>query len=166
MLASPSVPLQSDCTTAHTTPSNPHPGNGNSAQHSAKLSNLTAQIEQLKADKQALLTRPSSTQPRSLEEVEDQMAKLDTEVGHLQTEKQLLIGRLATAEKLLAEARTAVDQKEGHLQGLQVGVVICPPVLFFMGLLQGSSGTTLQSRLHVTKGFQSSRFEGNTTHFW
>ena len=132
MLASPSVPLQSDSATAHATPSNPHPSSGDSAQHNVKLSSLTAQIEQLKADKQALMTQPSSTQPRPLEEVEDQMAKLDTEVGQLKTEKQLLIGRLGTAEKLLAEARSAIDQKEGHLQGLQVCVVSCPPVLFFM----------------------------------
>lgn len=123
MQASASVPLQSDSTTAQATPSNLRYGSDESAQHSAKISNLTAEVEQLKADKQALLTGLNNTEQRPLGDTGDHMVKLDTEIGQLKTEKQLLIGRLGTAERLLAEARSAINQKEGHLQGLQVSAI-------------------------------------------
>lgn len=123
MQASSSIPLQSNSTTHHATPSPLHPDDDESALYNARISDLTIEIEQLKADKQALLTGLSSTEQRPLVDTEGQLVKLDTEIGQLKTEKQLLSGRLGTAERLLAEARSAIDQKEGHLQGLQVSVV-------------------------------------------
>lgn len=124
MLASPSIPLHPGGATAHSNPSKTHAGD-ESAQHSVRISKLTEELEQVKADKEELLNRLSSTQQSPPGENEDRVAELGMEIAQLKRDNQLLVGRLGTAEQQLAEARSAVDQKEGHLQGLQVSVVVC-----------------------------------------
>ena len=52
------------------------------------------------------------------------MDDLSTEADHLRTEREGLVARLGSAQQQLAEARKAIDQKEGHLQGLQASAVI------------------------------------------
>jgi len=49
-----------------------------------------------------------------------ELSSLRAEVARLQTEGGLLAAKLGDAQQQLAEARKAIDQKEGHLQGLQV----------------------------------------------
>ena len=49
-----------------------------------------------------------------------ELGSLRAEVARLQTEGGLLAAKLGDAQQQLAEARKAIDQKEGHLQGLQV----------------------------------------------
>ena len=55
-----------------------------------------------------------------------ELASLRAEVDRLQTERGVLAAKLGEAQQQLAEARKATDQKEGHLQGLQVS--FCPLV--------------------------------------
>ena len=55
-----------------------------------------------------------------------ELASLRAEVDRLQTERGVLAAKLGEAQQQLAEARKATDQKEGHLQGLQVSS--CPLV--------------------------------------
>ncbi len=55
-----------------------------------------------------------------------ELSSLRAEVDCLQTERGLLAAKLGKAQQQLAEARKAIDQKEGHLQGLQVSC--CPLV--------------------------------------
>ena len=50
------------------------------------------------------------------------LSSLQGEVEGLRGERGVLAARLGAAEQQLAEARQALDQKEGHLQGLQVTV--------------------------------------------
>lgn len=92
---------------------------------------LSEGVGQLRKDKQDLLVRLDSTEPEVTDD-DDKLARLDTEVGTLKTERQLLIGRLRTAEQLVAEARGTVDQKEGHLQGLQVSSHITALLLLWV----------------------------------
>ena len=56
--------------------------------------------------------------------LQEQLQK--AEVDRLQTERGVLAAKLGEAQQQLAEARKAIDQKEGHLQGLQVSS--CPLV--------------------------------------
>ncbi len=53
-----------------------------------------------------------------------ELGSLRAEVARLQTERGVLAAKLGDAQQQLAEARKAIDQKEGHLQGLQVS--FCP----------------------------------------
>lgn len=53
-----------------------------------------------------------------------ELGSLRAEVAHLQTERGVLAAKLGEAQQQLAEARRAIEQKEGHLQGLQVSP--CP----------------------------------------
>ncbi len=53
-----------------------------------------------------------------------ELGSLRAEVDRLQTERGVLAAKLGDAQQQLAEARKAIDQKEGHLQGLQVS--FCP----------------------------------------
>lgn len=116
----PSVPLPSAGAAGHAAPSEQQSSRDESAHHGAKSSSLSAEVEQLKADKQALLAGLTSAEEE--EEGGGKLGKLDNEVAQLKTDRQLLISRVGTAEQLLAEARRAIEQKEGHLQGLQVGL--------------------------------------------
>lgn len=118
----PAVPLPPESTTGHAVPSRQQASSHDSIRHNAKISSLNAEVDELKAERKALLAKMS----HAGEEDGGRLAKLDTEVAQLKTDRQLLISRLGTAEQLLAEARRAVDQKEGHLQGLQVSAAICP----------------------------------------
>ena len=132
----PSVPLPSEGTAEHAAPSKQQSNGDESALHKAKISSLNAEVKQLKADKQALLARlTSAEQEEEVEEEEeeggDKLTKLDTEVAQLKTDRQLLISRVGAVEQMLAEARRATDQKEGHLQGLQVGAVTCPSLTLY-----------------------------------
>ena len=47
------------------------------------------------------------------------LGKLSAEIDHLRKERGELFVRLGNAEQHLAEARKVIEQKEGHLQGLQ-----------------------------------------------
>lgn len=118
----PSVSSPSDTTTGHAVSSGQRSTWDESVHYNAKISSLAAQVEELKVERKALLARLSHAE----EEEGGRLAKLDTEVAQLKTDRQLLISRLGTAEQLLAEARRGIDQKEGHLQGLQVSAAICP----------------------------------------
>lgn len=144
----PFIPLQSaEDNTVHAAPSKQQSNSNESAHHEAKISSLNAQVEQLKADKQALLARLTSAEPEEEEKEEeeeggDKLAKLDTEVAQLKTDRQLLISRVSASEQMLAEARRAVDQKEGHLQGLQVGAVTHPSLALLQADVWSSSHTT------------------------
>lgn len=89
-------------------------------QKDPKISTLLAEIQQLKSDKQDLVARLNQANSGGKEDGEDRLASLDTEVAQLKTDRQLLTAMLNNVEQLLAEARSAVHQKEGHLQGLQV----------------------------------------------
>ncbi len=53
-----------------------------------------------------------------------ELGSLRAEMDRLQTERGVLAAKLGDAQQQLAEARKAIDQKEGHLQGLQVSS--CP----------------------------------------
>ncbi len=53
-----------------------------------------------------------------------ELGGLRAEVDRLQTERGLLAAKLGDAQQQLEEARKAIDQKEGHLQGLQVSFVL------------------------------------------
>lgn len=126
-----SVPLPLEGTAGHAAGSVQHSSSSVSAHHQAEISRLIAEVRQLNADKQALLAKlTSAEQGEKAEDGEEEgggkLAKLDTEVAQLKTDRQLLISRVGAVEQMLAEARRAVDQKEGHLQGLQVGAVTCP----------------------------------------
>ena len=121
-----SVPLPSEGTSGHAGASEQQSSSDESSHHKAKISRLNAEVKQLKADKQALLARLTSAEQEEEADEEEvggggKLAKLDTEVAQLKTDRQLLISRVGAVEQMLAEARRATDQKEGHLQGLQVG---------------------------------------------
>ena len=132
-LAAASAPLQSAAATDHASPPGQQSGSDESARYNSEISSLNAEVKKLKADKQDLLARLSHAEEEEEEEKEggNTVAQLDTEVARLKTDRQLLVGRLEAAEQLLAEARSAVDQEEGHLQGLQVCALTCLLSLFF-----------------------------------
>ncbi|DBB03226.1 TPA: hypothetical protein ACH3X1_013287 [Trebouxia sp. C0004] len=48
-----------------------------------------------------------------------ELSSLRAEVARVHTERGLLAAKLGDAQQQLAQARKAIDQKEGHLQGLQ-----------------------------------------------
>ena len=140
----PSVPLPSEGTAGHAALSEQVSSSDESAHHGAKISSLNAEVEQLKADKQTLLARLTSAEEE--DESENKLAKLDTEVAQLKTDRQLLISRVGTTEQLLAEARQDIEQKEGHLQGLQVGAVTWTPLWLLFKLVCSPSHTTSNVR--------------------